>query len=737
MNKHAKRNLAAGAACAVGLGVLVAPQAAVAAPITVDPAETAVVNLIHFNDFHGRLDDNTPAFAGTVEELRADQGEEHSLVLSGGDSIGASLFSSSSQQDTPTLEVLNAMEIDASAVGNHEFDRGIDDLQGRVRDTADFPYLGAGVTQDGTAIDEGYELFEVDGVMVGVIGAVTQETPSLVSPAGIEGVEFGDPVAAVNAIADRLSDGDAANGEADVVVAEYHEGAEVDLEPNAPQADQSAALESAMADSAAFRSIVEETSPAVDVIFNGHTHQTYSWLAPAPEGAENETRPVVQGSSYGELISQVVLTVDRATGAIEVEIAQNVARTETAVDVLAQTYPRVAQVQEITTAALEQAAIIGNEEIGELTGDITTAFADGERDDRASASTLGTLMANVMLDAGTRQDAQIGIVNPGGLRDELLFAASGPETRDGVIRLGEASAVAPFANNIWTVDVTGEQLTQVLEEQWQLDADGNVPSRPYLQLGLSDNVRYTFDSTAAQGSRITGVWVDGQPLDPAASYRVAAPVFLTSGGDNFHTLADGTNVTDTGLVDIDAFVSYIQEQSPLSPDFARAQLEVVGLPGGPVAGGEQVSLTVNGIDLTSLGAPVSEELELWHGDAQLGAFPVAEGSAAVAFEAPALAEAATETFELRTASGTAVPFQLELVPGAQPTEPPVETEDPTDEPTETPAPGAGDDDGSQAGGGSLPRTGGEVSPMLWVGAGLLVLIGAALLIVGRLRRAQQ
>lgn len=668
MKKQYSRTIAAGAACAVGLGLIALPTTAFATEAGPDDAGAApaaaapgTVNILHFNDFHGRLQAErtrageyvagaTAQFAGTIEQLREAQGDAATLLLSGGDNIGASLYASASQQDTPSLEVLNALEVDASTVGNHEFDRGIDDLQGRVRDTADFPYLAANVTLDGAPIDDGYAITEVNGVTVAVIGAVTEETPVLVDPSGIEGVEFGDPVAAVNAIAEQLSDGNEANGEADLIIAEYHEGSQVTTDADL-----------AADPSPAFRSIVEDTAPEVDIIFNGHTHKEYAWLAPAPEGSTQDVRPVVQAGQYAENIAQVVAAVDATTGEVTFDVVQNVARTEVPAAELVAAYPRVAEVNAITNAALEQADVIGSEPLGEITGDITTAFIGNERDDRGSASTMGTLVANMLRDqlsSDLRGGAEIGITNPGGLRDEFYYAAADGETEDGIVTVGEAAAVLPFANNLWTTTLTGEQLAVVLEQQWQRDADGDVPSRAYLQLGVSDNVEYTFDSTLAEGSRITSIWVDGEQVAADDTFRVAAPSFLISGGDNFRGFTAGTDARDSGLVDSEAFEAYIEAQSPVSPDFARAQLEVIGLPTAPVAAGTAVSLTVNKIDLTSLGAPVSEQIELYQGETLIGSYDVADDSATVEFEVPF--STTNERFELRTAAGTAVPLPLSV-----------------------------------------------------------------------------
>ena len=212
MIKHRTSRRAFGlTAVAVSAALLLPAAAAAQADPTTPGDDESLVNILYFNDFHGRLDSYenlTVGFAAKLEELRAENGEENSVVIAGGDSVGGTLYTSSSQNDDPTISVLNALEIDASALGNHEFDKGIDDLENRILPGVDFPYLGANVTHDGAPVGEdgGVTLVDVGGVTVGIIGAVTQQTPGLVDQAGIEGVEFGDPVAAVNEQASALKE---------------------------------------------------------------------------------------------------------------------------------------------------------------------------------------------------------------------------------------------------------------------------------------------------------------------------------------------------------------------------------------------------------------------------------------------------------------------------------------------------------------------------------------------------
>ncbi|WP_292878607.1 ExeM/NucH family extracellular endonuclease [Microbacterium sp.] len=629
------------------------------------------LTLLGINDFHGRIDANTVKFAGTVEKLKQDA-TGPVLLLSSGDNIGASLFASSVAKDKPTIDVLNALGMQATAVGNHEFDRGWIDLRDRVAPASDYPQLGANVYLKGTTTPAlpAYELLDAGGLTVGVIGAVTEETPSLVSPGGIGDLEFGDPVTAVNRVAAQLSDGDPSNGEADVLVAMYHEGA-------AEGTPDGATLDEELAAGGAFAHIVDDTSPKVDAIFTGHTHKQYAWSAPIP--GTDRTRPVVQTGSYGANVGRIVLTVDPDTGSVSAHTETNVPRLTTDDATLISTYPRVAKVNDIVTAARTAAAEIGSTGVAEVSGDITTAFAGGafvngawtggSRDDRASESALGNLVANALRDslADLPNGAVIGVTNPGGLRDELwdtqaeFGATAVPGLPDGTISFSQANAVLPFNNTMALVSLTGAQFTALLEEQWQRDAAGNIPSRPYLQLGLSDNVTYTYDSSRPEGSRITSVTVDGKALDPAATYRIGTLSFLATGGDNFREFTKGADYVDTGLVDYEAWIDYLADHSPVAPSFAKRAVQVTGAP-STVAPGDEIAFDVSGINLTSRGAPENTALSVRFGDTELGTAALVNGAGHVSVTLPADTPPGAGALELvSTASGTTVtvPFTIE------------------------------------------------------------------------------
>ncbi|GIG23115.1 multifunctional nuclease/2',3'-cyclic-nucleotide 2'-phosphodiesterase/5'-nucleotidase/3'-nucleotidase [Cellulomonas chitinilytica] len=651
-------------------------------PVVVGLVKGAAVpvnlTLLDINDFHGRIDANTVKFAGTVEKEKAAAiaaGDPVAFV-SAGDNVSASLFASAVQQDQPTIDVLNALELNASAVGNHEFDKGFADLRDRIiagGTNATWDYLGANVYEAGTttpALPE-YALIDMDGVTVGIIGAVTEETPSLVSPGGITELSFGDPVEAVNRVAGELTDGDPSNGEADVLVASFHEGA-------SEGTPDGATLEEEVAAGGAFAEIVNDTSPAVDAIFTGHTHKQYAWEAPVP-GQPGKTRPILQTGSYGDNIGKIVLTYDPSTDEVLAHTQTNVPRLVPPAGTseadfaaqLAATYPRVAEVKRITDAALAYANEVGSVPVGSVTDDITTAFSGGTytadgyvgpgptptsgRDDRASESTLGDLVANALRDTLAPDNlggAQIGVVNPGGLRAELLYAP------DGVVTTAEANSVLPFVNNLWTTSLTGAQVKTMLEQQWQTNPDGTIPTRPYLQLGLSDNVTYTYDAAAPMGSHITSITVDGVPLDPAASYRIGTFSFLVTGGDNFRVFTEGTDARDSGLVDRDGWIAYLQAHPDLAPDFARQAVGVPVLPAS-VTAGDTLAFPVTKLDLTSLGSPQNTSLDVRLDGTSIGSAPVTGGNASVSVTVPSGTGGGAHTLTLVAApSGTTVTLPL-------------------------------------------------------------------------------
>lgn len=571
-------------------------------PITVGfetEAAPVEIDLLGINDFHGRLEAAPPVagaavLAGMLNQYRAEN--PNTAFVGVGDLIGASTFTSFIQNDEPTIDVLNEMGMVTSALGNHEFDLGRDDLDNRVEPLADWSYLAANVYDKATglpAYDE-FDTVEFDGVTVGFIGAVTEDLPTLVSPTGISSLDIRPIVPEVNRVADNLSDGDAANGEADVLVLLVHEGA-------------STSDVASSTDDSAFGSIVTGANANIDAILSGHTHLTYNHEVAIP--GTDRTRPVVSSGQYGEKFSHLSLSVNPTTGELLSLTAE--------VLPLAGAYAPDPEVAAIVADAVAVAKQLGSVKVGEISADFLRAKQTATpSENRGGESTLGNFVADVQLWATQDAGADLALMNPGGLRADLKFASSGAGDPDGNVTYAEAAAVQPFANTLVTLDLTGAQLKKVLEEQWQPAG----ASRPFLKLGLSSTVRYTYDPDAAAGNHITAIYVNDVLVTDTDVFTVAANSFLAAGGDNFFTFAEvaAADRTDTGKVDLASMVDYFKANPVATPDFGQRSVGVtLSAPDADgYSAGDSVTLDMSSL-LFSTG-PLASTVVVSSGGVELG-----------------------------------------------------------------------------------------------------------------------
>ncbi|QEO15020.1 bifunctional metallophosphatase/5'-nucleotidase [Agromyces intestinalis] len=513
--------------------------------------DDVTINLVTVNDFHGRIkrdgaSTGAAALATAVNGIRAQN--PNTIFAAAGDLIGASTFESFILDELPTIDALNAAGLDVSAAGNHEFDRGWETLRTDVQDRANWEYIAANVFYEGTddtALAESWTT-TVGGVQVGFVGAVTEELPSLVSPAGIAELEVRDIVDSVNAAADRLE-----QGGADIVVLLIHEGAATTAEASATDPDSP------------FGQVVLGVDDSVDAIVSGHTHLAYNHVI--------NGRPVISSGQYGEKFSNMEIVYDTDTDSI-VSMDNEVIDASTPIPGTSNfTYRDVPDqaVTDLLAPYLAEADVRGAVPLGSVTADLARGLqpdvdANGEVDpskpaveNRGAESTLGNFVADVQY-WSANQDAAVDIafMNPGGLRTNIAYAP------DGVVTYREAANVQPFANSLFTQTLTGAQVKQVLEEQWQPAGS----SRPFLKLGVNQGLTYTFDPTLPEGQRITGIALHGVPIDPAATYRVVANSFLAAGGDNFFTLGQGTDRRDSGKIDLQSMVDWFTEFQTGSPD---------------------------------------------------------------------------------------------------------------------------------------------------------------------------
>jgi 5'-nucleotidase len=557
------RRTAVLAAATVAVGVAVAAPAT-AAPAPAKAPATTTVRLIGLNDFHGNLEpptgssgrvvqtDGTTVDAGGaafvaahVKQLRSEQ--RNSLVLSGGDNIGASPLASALFHDEPTIEFLNSIGTTASAVGNHELDEGYQELL-RIENGgchpvdgcqfhnpfpgAKFPYLAANITftKTGLPATQPFTVKVVGGVKVGIIGATLKDLPTIVSPDGIKGLSFGDEAAAINRSSTQLQ---RMGVKTQVVV--IHQG-DTTVGANGPN-------DCNLAANGPLSAINARVSTNVDVIISGHSHNQYNCKLPDPKG---RLRTVIQSLSFGRLLSVVDLKINRATG--DVLRYASTARNE----IVTRTVTPDPTAQAIVDEAVTKSAPIANRQVGTITANIVkAAVPSGE-------SPLGNLIADSQLAATTSAGAQIALMNPGGVRADLTFASSPGGEGDGVVTYGEAFTVQPFSNILQTLTYTGAQIDAVLEQQWLPDPPGTRILQP------SATLHYTQTLANPIGDRVSNITINGVPVDPAATYRVTVNNFLAAGGDSFTALTQGTDVTG-GPIDLDAFTAYLTANSPVAP----------------------------------------------------------------------------------------------------------------------------------------------------------------------------
>jgi 5'-nucleotidase len=618
------------------------------------------IDILSINDFHGRLEAAPPAagaavLAGMVDSYRA--ANPNTVFAAAGDLIGASTFTSFIQNDEPTIDAFNEMGLDASAFGNHEFDQGREDVDNRIVPRANWDYLSANIYDRATGEPayQQYSLKQFGDVTVGFVGAMTEELPSLVSPAGIASLEVRQVVPEVNRVADQLSDGDPANGEADVIVLLVHEGAAT---PDIASAT----------DDSPFGRIVTGADANIDAIVSGHTHLAYDHEIPIP--GTTTLRPVVSSGQYGEKYSHMDLSVDPVTGSILSLSAE--------VLPLAGAFAPDPEVAAIVADAVGVAQVKGAVKVGEITADFNRASQSGATfaENRGGESTLGNFVADVQQWATADAGSDLALMNPGGLRADLKYASSGPDDPAGNVTFKEAAGVQPFANTLVTLDLTGTQLKSVLEEQWQPAGS----SRPFLKLGVSKALEYTYDPAAAAGDHIDAIYVAGKLVAPSDTFTVTVNSFLAAGGDNFATLAQGTNRADSGRIDLQSMVDYFEANPVASPDYAQRSVGVSLTPAATAEGyapGDTVTLALSSL-LFSNGEPNAGTAVVSAGGVELGRAAIDPtivdttdevGRASVAITIPASTPTGTLVLTVSVPeTGTAIDVPVQVVAAPPPAE---------------------------------------------------------------------
>jgi 5'-nucleotidase len=505
-----------------------------------------------------------------LNQLRV--GNKYSVTVAAGDLIGGSPAFSGLFHDEPSVESLNAMHLDVSGVGNHEFDEGVTELL-RMQNGgchpvddcyfpdqpfagADFQWLAANVVHEDTGETPlpSYWIERFESINVGFIGMTLEETDTLVSASGIQGWQFLDEAETANALVPILK----AQG-VDAIVVLLHEGGSQTPPPGN--------FNACVGISGPIVAITSAFDPAIDVVITGHTHLPYNCKINDSAG---NPRIVTSAYSFGRIVSEIQLVLDKRTNDVRRDLST---ATNHLVDRASLT-PDPA-VTAVIDKWMPLYAAAGNTPVGTITTNIFRGVA-GE-DNRAIESQMGNLIADAQLWATSSNGAQIAFMNPGGVRANLTYASSPVGEGDGVVTFGEAFTVQPFGNTLVTFPMTGAQIVTVLQKQCQ---PAGV-SRPFLHLGVSQGFTYdlakTFglvdhDSNPATPAvnsctsvSVTNVKLNGVALDPAATYMVTVNSFLATGGDNFTTFGTIVGPRLDGGNDLLAFINYLGSFSPVAP----------------------------------------------------------------------------------------------------------------------------------------------------------------------------
>lgn len=499
------------------------------------------LNILHINDWHSRIESNNKyestcsaeeegkgeCFGGAarlvtaINQERERLKDQNVILLNGGDNFQGSLFYTT-YKGKAEAEFLNLMKFDAMTVGNHEFDDGEDALVPFLEEIR-FPVLSANVkpNQQSKAHDriKPSVVLEVGGQKIGIVGAVTTDTPEIASPGPNIAIE--DDVANIAAEVKTL----AAQG-VDKIIALTHVGYPRDMELIA-------------------------RIPGVDVVVGGHTHTLLSntddtAAGPYPTMIDNPLGykvPVVQAASYSKVLGELKVVfndigiVKEATG--DPLSLDNAIKPDEAV------LKRVAELG----APIEE---LKAREVSEATAPI-----DGSREScRAKECEMGNLIADAMLDRVRAQGMTIAIQNGGGIRASI---------DQGVITMGEVLTVLPFQNTLATFQLSGRDVVASLEHGVSAIEEGKG------QFPQVAGLRYTLDKSApANGGRIksvevmeNGAWT---PIDENKVYGVVTNNFVRGGGDGYKLFASNArNAYDFGPGLEQLVADYLGAHRPYAP----------------------------------------------------------------------------------------------------------------------------------------------------------------------------
>jgi len=527
--------------------------------------------ILGFNDFHGHLSagrkvagrpvGSAAVLAAYLEAAEA-KSKNGAFIVHAGDQVGASPPVSALLQDEPSISFLNmlandyceASESDKSdddgdrkpmshdrkndlqqqkcnvigTLGNHEFDEGKQEMLRLINggnyatgpflqkeyEGAVFPYVSANVIDNATGkpLLKPYVIRRIKGMKVAFIGAVLKQTPTIVTPTGVAGLSFIDEADAINSYIPELH-----RQGVHAIIVTIHQGTRQRYY-GGPTDAEVGKLNGSIAD------IVNRLDDDVDIVISGHSHSFTNALI---ANAHGKKILVVQAFSYGTAFDDIDVAIDPRSH----DIVEKSARIVTT---YADIEPGLSPDKDVAKMVAKAEAMVApmvSRVIGTTTAGISrSANAAGE-------SPLGNLIADAQR---RKMGTDFSFMNAGGIRADIPA---------GNVTWGDLFTVQPFGNDLVTMNLTGAQIVQLLNQQW----DG----QPYPRILKISGLSYTWDNARPSNDRIVEVRkADGTLLDMAASYSITVNSFIAAGGDNYTVLTTGANRV-IGSNDLDALIEYI------------------------------------------------------------------------------------------------------------------------------------------------------------------------------------
>ncbi len=486
------------------------------------------LTILHTNDHHGHFQKFNPypvkdvgglAAQSTLVNITRAEAEKDGgavLVLSAGD-VNTGVPESDLLDAKPDFKLMNMIGYDAMVLGNHEFDNSREVLLKQI-EWAEFPILGANVVKKdtGKTLVKPYVIKDIGGLKVAILGLLTEETPTLVLPENVADLEFKSVVETAKKHVPLL------RRKADLVIALTHIGLYDEGMGYVDDQKLAAAV------------------PGIDIIVGGHTHTDLE----EPILVGNTI--IVQAGGYSESMGRLDLVVDNISNKVTKHNYELLSvNGKKRVKYNGKKYYKYAgtgyvedkEILEAQTPFIEGADKLLGKAIGEASVELT----GGKSVNRSQETNLGNLITNGML---AKTGAEIAFQNGGGIRAGIA---------PGTISYRDVLTVQPFGNTLVVIDMTGEQIIEVLNL-----AAGKVGSGAFMQVA---GLKVTYNSA---DKKAENVMVGDAPIDPVKTYKVVTNNFVAAGGDGYKMLKDLAKY-DTGYVDADATMEYIQNLGKVAP----------------------------------------------------------------------------------------------------------------------------------------------------------------------------